>query len=149
MQVHQFPKIPSIHVTVEKKFLFYFFACLWKNSGSGSVQKITDPENCTKSLQWVFHCSTEPGIHKHCVGKISIRASYLTLPFLPGHRLQAIQDIRLLCSLLERNPVLLQDHKAQLHTLLGELAMMKQMKADRVRIRIPHWIAFNFGPEPI
>lgn len=40
-----------------------------------------------------------------------------------GHRLQAIQDIRLLCSLLEKNPVLLQDHKAQLHTLLGLYAM--------------------------
>ena len=48
------------------------------------------------------------------------RPYFLINVCMAGHRVQAIQDIKMLCSLLERNPVLLQDHKAQLHTLLGE-----------------------------
>ncbi len=38
-----------------------------------------------------------------------------------GKKAGAVRDIRILCTLLEGNPMLMQNHRSQLHTLLGNL----------------------------
>ncbi|XP_023321486.1 MAU2 chromatid cohesion factor homolog [Eurytemora carolleeae] len=40
-----------------------------------------------------------------------------------GKKEQGIRDIGVLCTLLEKNPLLLQNHRSQLHTLIGLYAM--------------------------
>eukprot|EP00088_Acartia_fossae_P036316 TRINITY_DN3750_c0_g1_i2.p1 TRINITY_DN3750_c0_g1~~TRINITY_DN3750_c0_g1_i2.p1 ORF type:complete len:595 (+),score=152.39 TRINITY_DN3750_c0_g1_i2:47-1831(+) len=47
-----------------------------------------------------------------------------------GKKEGAVKDIRILCTLLERNPMLMQNHRSQLHTLLGLYAMSQNCLVD-------------------
>jgi len=47
-----------------------------------------------------------------------------------GKKAGAVRDIRILCTLLEGNPMLMQNHRSQLHTLLGLYAMSQNCLND-------------------
>ena len=47
-----------------------------------------------------------------------------------GKKTGAVRDIRVLCTILEANPLLMQSHRSQLHTLLGLYAMSQNCLND-------------------